>query len=103
MSLSNRFYVGAKECNMYLVKTFTFKDNNHTICTFDLFSKEGAPILIESVLESDGSRAVHTYDGYDEVSERLWVLDLTCDGTPKADRAIHALQHLIEDPTWFSK
>ena len=102
MSLSNRLDVGAKEYNMYLVKTFTFKDNNYTMCT-DLFSKEGTPILIESVLESDGSRAVHTYDGYEDVSEHLWKLDLICDGTPKADEAIHALQHLIEDPIWFSK
>ena len=82
---------------MYLIKSFTLEDSNHTICTFDLFDKEGAPILIESALDSDGTRVVRAYDGYDDVTERLWVLDLLCDGTPKADRAIHILQMFVKE------
>ena len=81
---------------MYLIKSFTLEDSNHT-CTFDLFDKEGAPILIESALNSDGSRAVKAHDGYEEVDERLWALDLMCDGTPKADRAIHILQMFVKE------
>lgn len=81
---------------MYLIKSLTLEDSNHT-CTFDLFDKEGAPILIESALDSDGTRAVRAYDGYDDVTERLFVLDLLCDGTPKADRAIHILQLFVKE------
>lgn len=81
---------------MYLIKSFTLEDSNHTI-TFDLFDKEGEPILIESALDSDGTRVVRAYDGYDGVSERLFVLDLLCDGTPKADRAIHILQLFVKE------
>ena len=81
---------------MYLIKSFTLEDSNHTI-TFDLFDKEGEPILIESALEADGTRAVRAYDGYEDVDERLWVLDLLCDGTPKADRAIHVLQMFVKE------
>lgn len=81
---------------MYLIKSFTLC-NNSTTCTFDLFDKEGEPILIESALDSNGSRAVHAYDGYDDVTERLWVLDLMCDGTPKVDRAIHILQLFVKE------
>ena len=82
---------------MYLIKSFTLENSNHTICTFDLFDKEGEPVLIESALESDGTRAVRAYDGYDDVSERLWILDLTCEGTPKVDHAIHVLQMFVKE------
>ena len=81
---------------MYLIKSFTLENSVHTI-TFDLFDKEGAPILIESALDSNGTRVVRAYDGYDDVDERLFVLDLMCDGTPKADRAIHILQMFVKE------
>ena len=82
---------------MYLIKSYTLENSVHTICTFDLFDKEGEPILIESALEADGTRVVRAYDGYDDVTERLWVLDLMCDGTPKVDRAIHILQMFVKE------
>ena len=82
---------------MYLIKSFTLENSNCTTVTFDLFDKDGEPILIESALESDGSRGVRAYDGYDDVDERLWVLDLTCDGTAKVDHAIHVLQMFVEE------
>ena len=81
---------------MYLIKSFTLEDSNYT-CTFDLFDKEGAPILIESALDSDGTRAVRAYDGYEDVDERLWELDLLCDGDLKVDRAIHILQMFVKE------
>ena len=81
---------------MYLIKSFTLEDSNHTI-TFDLFDKDGEPILIESALESDGTRGVYAYDGYLDVSERLFILDLMCDGTAEADRAIHVLQMFVKE------
>ena len=82
---------------MYLIKSFTLENNLHSICTFDLFDKEGEPILIESALESDGTRGVHAYDGYADVSNRLWILDLMSDGTPKVDHVIHVLQMFVEE------
>ena len=82
---------------MYLIKSFTLEDINHTIVTFDLFDKDGEPIIIESALDSDGTRVVRAYDGYDDVTEHLWKLDLLCDGTPKADRAIHILQMFVKE------
>ena len=81
---------------MYLIKSYTLEGNN-TVATFDLFDKEGAPILIESALEPSGSRAVKAHDGYEEVDERLWELDLLCEGTPKVDRAIHILQMFVKE------
>ena len=81
---------------MYLIKSFTLEDSN-TVVTFDLFDKEGGPILIESALEPSGSRAVKAHDGYEDVDERLWELDLLCDGTPKVDRAIHILQMFVKE------
>ena len=81
---------------MYLIKSFTLEDSN-TVVTFDLFDKEGEPILIESALEADGTRAVRAYDGYEDVDERLWELDLLCDGDPKVDRAIHVLQMFVKE------
>lgn len=81
---------------MYLIKSVTLEDSNHTV-TFDLFNKDGEPILIESALDANGTRAVRAYDGYDDVTERLFVLDLLCDGTPKADRAIHILQMFVKE------
>lgn len=81
---------------MYLIKSFTLENSNHTI-TFDLFDKEGEPILIESALDSDGTRGVRAYDGYDDVDERLWVLDLMSDGDLKVDHAIHILQMFVKE------
>ena len=80
---------------MYLIKSFTLENSNHTI-TFDLFDKDGEPILVESALEADG-RGVRAYDGYEDVSERLFILDLMCDGTAKVDHAIHVLQMFVEE------
>lgn len=82
---------------MYLIKSVTLENNLRTTVTFDLFDKDGEPILIESALESDGSRGVKAYDGYEDVSERLFILDLTCDGTSKVDHAIHVLQMFVEE------
>ena len=82
---------------MHLIKSFTLENSNHTTVTFDLFDKDGEPILIESALESDGTRGVHAYDGYDDVSERLFILDLMSDGTPKVDHAIRVLQMFVEE------
>ena len=82
---------------MYLIKSFTLENINHTTVTFDLFDKDGEPILVESALEADGTRGVHAYDGYEDVSERLWILDLLCDGTPKVDHVIHILQMFVEE------
>ena len=82
---------------MYLIKSVTLENSNHTTVTFDLFDKEGEPILIESALESDGSRGVCAYDGYDDVDERLFILDLMCDGTPEVDHVIHVLQMFVEE------
>lgn len=81
---------------MYLIKSTTLVGNSHTV-TFDLFDKDGEPIFIESVLESDGTRGVRAYDGYLDVSQRLFILDLMCDGTAKADHAIHVLQMFVEE------
>lgn len=78
---------------MYLIKSFTLEDSySHTICTLDLFDKDGEPILIESA-ESNGSRAVHALDGYEDVTERLWILDLMGEG----DEAIHSLQMFVKE------
>ena len=82
---------------MYLIKSVTLEDNSHVICSFDLFDKNGEPVLIESALEPSGSRAVKAHDGYEEVDERLWELDLLCDGDPKVDRAIHILQMFVKE------
>ena len=81
---------------MYLIKSFTL-NNNCEVVTFDLFDKDGEPVLIESALEPSGSRAVKAHDGYEEVDERLWELDLLCDGDPKVDRAIHVLQMFVKE------
>ena len=82
---------------MYFIKSFTLEDSySNTICTFDLFDKDGEPILIESA-ESNGSRAVHALDGYEDITERLWALDLMSDGDPKVDRAIHILQMFVKE------
>ena len=82
---------------MYLIKSVSLENFNHTTVTFDLFDKEGEPILIESALEADGSRGVYAYDGYEDVSERLFILDLMCDGTAKVDHAIHVLQMFVKE------
>lgn len=81
---------------MYLIKSFTLENSNHTV-TFDLFDKEGEPILIESALDSDGTRAVRAYDSYADVTERLWILDLMSEGDPKVDHVIHILQMFVKE------
>lgn len=81
---------------MYLIKSFSLENSNHTTVNFDLFDKDGEPILIESALEADG-RGVRAYDGYMDVSERLFILDLMCDGTAKVDHAIHVLQMFVKE------
>ena len=81
---------------MYLIKSFTLT-NNCVVVTFDLFDKDGEPVLIESALEASGSRTIKAHDGYEEVDERLWELDLLCDGDPKVDRAIHILQMFVKE------
>ena len=80
---------------MYLIKSFTLNNSNYTV-TFDLFDKDGEPVLIESALDSN-DRVVRAYDGYEEVDERLWKLDLLSDGDPKVDRAIHILQMFVKE------
>ena len=63
---------------MYLIKSFTLENSNCTV-TFDLFNKDGKAILVESALESNGSRTVRSYDGYEDVSKHLWELAAMCD------------------------
>lgn len=85
---------------MYLIKSFTLGNSNHTI-TFDLFNRDGEPILIEEALASDGSRVVHAYDGKEEILERLWTLDLLCDGVTEVRGVIRNLRQCLVDPLWW--
>lgn len=87
---------------MYLLKSFTLADNNHTV-TFDLFNKDGEPILIESALESDGSRVVRAYDGKEDILERLWRLDVLCDGEVEVRGLIRDLQQCLIEHLYGSK
>ena len=83
---------------MYLAKTFTLEDSNlHTVLTFNLFIKEGKPILVESALESNGSRVDNTYDGKEDILERLWKLDLLCDGEIEVRGVIRDLRQCLID------
>ena len=83
---------------MYLLKSFTLEDSNcRTICSFDLFIKEGEPILVESALEPSGARAVRTSDGFEEISERLWTLSTMCSGDTKVRRVIRDLHKCLID------
>ena len=87
---------------MYLLKSFTLEDNNYrTVVTFDLFIKEGEPILMESALESNGSSAVRTYYGYEDIFDRLWTLSLMSDH--KVRRVINALRQCLIDERYGSK
>ena len=89
---------------MYLLKSFTLEDSNlSTTCTFNLFIKEGKPILVESVLESNGSKAVNTSAGYEEVSERLWTFINMCNDAPKVAKAFYDFQRLIVEERYGSK
>lgn len=89
---------------MYLLKSFTLEDINCcTICSFDLFIKEGAPILVESALELNGSRGIHAYDGFEEISERLWTLSTMCSGDTKVRRVIRDLHKCLIDYRYGSK
>ena len=88
---------------MYLIKSYTLENSVHTICTFDLFDKDGAPILIESALVPNGTRAVKAYDGFEEISERLWTLDLLCDGVMEVRGIIHDLHECLVENFYGSK
>ena len=81
---------------MYLAKSITLEDSNHTV-TFNLFIKEGKPILVESALESNGSRADNTYDGKEEILERLWKMDLLCNGVIEVRRVIREIKECLID------
>ena len=81
---------------MYLIKSFTLGNSNH-ICTFDLFVKDGEPILIEEALDSDGRRVVRAYDGKEDIFERLWTLDLLCDGEIEVRPLIRDLKQCLID------
>ena len=81
---------------MYLIKSCSLEDNLHTI-TFNLFIKEGKPILVESALESNGSRVDNTYDGKEEILERLWKLDLLCDGAIEVRGVIREIKACLLD------
>ena len=81
---------------MYLIKSFTL-EGNHTVVNFDLFNKDDSPILVESVLSSDGTRAVKAYDGKEEILERLWLLDLLCDGVTEVRGVIRDIRQCLID------
>ena len=98
----NRLYVGAKEYDMYLIKSCSLKDNSHTI-NFDLFNKDGEPILVESALEADGSRVVHGYDSKEDILERLWTLDLLCDGEVEVRGIIREIKESLLDHLYGGK
>lgn len=81
---------------MYLIKSCTLADNS-TVLNFDLFVKEGAPILIEEALDYDGSRVVNVYDGKEDILDRLWKLDLLCDGTTEVRGVIRDIKQCLLD------
>lgn len=81
---------------MYLAKSITLENSNHTV-TFNLFIKEGKPILVESALEPNGSRADNTYDGKEEILERLWKMDLLCNGVIEVRRVIREIKECLID------
>ena len=82
---------------MYLFKSLTFEDSNRNIvCSFDLFIKEGEPILIESAL-LNGSSVVCTHDGYEDIFDRLWSLAVMSEGDAKVKRQIWNLRQCLID------
>lgn len=81
---------------MYLIKSTTLEGNSHTV-TFDLFVKEDELILVESALEPNGSRVVRAYDGKEEIFERLWTLDLLCDGEVEVRGVIRDIKQCLID------
>ena len=80
---------------MYLIKSFTL-ENSNAVVTFDLFDKDGEPILIESAL-SNGARVVRAYVGKEEIFERLWTLDLLCDGITEVRGIIREIRQCLID------
>ena len=86
---------------MYLIKSISLKGNSHTVM-FDLFVKDREPILIEEALES-GSRVVNAYAGKEEILERLWRLDLLCDGITEVRPLIRDLKQCLLDHLYGSK
>ena len=85
---------------MYLLKSSTLEDNNYTV-TFNLFIKEGKPILVESALESNGSRVDNTYDGKEDILEHLWKLDLLCDGAIEVRGIIREIKECLLDYLYY--
>ena len=92
----NKLYVGAKEYDMYLIKSFTLGNNSHTI-NFDLFVKDREPILIEEALESNGARTINAYVGKEDILERLWNLDLLCDSEAEVRPVIRDIRQCLID------
>ena len=81
---------------MYLIKSVTLEGNSHTVI-FDLYTKDGEPILVEEALESNGSRVGRAYVGKEEIFERLWRLDLLCDGEVEVRGLIHDIKQCLID------
>ena len=86
---------------MYLIKSVTLEDNSNTV-NFDLFNKDNEPILVESAL-SNGSRTVRAYDGKEQILERLWVLDLLCDGEVEVRGVIRDIRQSLIDHLYGGK
>ena len=80
---------------MYLFKSLTLENSNCTV-TFDLFNKDGKAILVESALESNGSRAVRSYDGYEDVSKHLWELAVMC-GASEVRQIRNLINSLVDE------
>lgn len=88
---------------MYLIKSFTLGNSTNTVLNFDLFVREKEPILVESALASDGTRVVRAYDGKEEIFERLWTLDLLCDGVTEVRGIIRSLKQCLIDHLYGGK
>ena len=87
---------------MYLIKSYTLKNSVHTV-TFNLFVKDREPILIEEALESNGSRVGRAYVDKEEILERLWRLDLLCDGEVEVRGFIRDIKQCLIDHLYGSK
>lgn len=87
---------------MYLIKSATLEDKNSHL-TFDLFVKDDELILIEEALEVNGTRVVRAYDGKEEILERLWKLDLLCDGEIEVRGLIRDIRQCLIDHLYGSK
>ena len=81
---------------MYLIKSLTLTNSTNTVLNFDLFVKDSEPILVEEALGPD-SRVVHAYDGKKDILERLWILDLLCDGEVEVRPLIREIKQCLLD------